>query len=224
MPTLTAPAPTADRILAAALAMFGTRGYEATSLDAIAADLGLRKQTILYWFASKEALLDAVVEHSAVALRDALDAALAGAPAGADRIELVMRTVFRFAVRRPALLGVVREVNRLGPAVAGTLAERIRPLVERSVAFLGAEMDAGTIRRADPRLLLLFMYATVVGVATEVEAQQAVGLTPSPASLRRLRRELFAYVRAAVAAPAHASLPAMVPADRSAEPSAPSVV
>ena len=53
---------------------FGRRGYEATSLDALAAELGLTKQTILYWFPSKEALLDAVVVRSADDLRVALEA------------------------------------------------------------------------------------------------------------------------------------------------------
>jgi AcrR family transcriptional regulator len=215
-----AAVPTRERILAVAMVQFGTRGYEATSLDAIAGEAGLRKQTILYWFASKEALLDAVVAQSAHALSDALEAALRAAPSRADRVDVVMRTVFRFAVRTPALLGVVREVNRLGPDVAGALFERLRPLVDSAAAFLAAEMEAGTIRQGDPRLLLLFTYATVVGVATEVEAQRAVGLASSPSSLRRLRRELFAYVRAAV----QANLPAMVPAERRAEPSAPSVV
>ncbi|MGH9102669.1 MAG: helix-turn-helix domain-containing protein, partial [Acidimicrobiales bacterium] len=47
---------TADRILDAALASFGARGYEATSLDALAEGLGVRKQSILYWFPSKEVL------------------------------------------------------------------------------------------------------------------------------------------------------------------------
>lgn len=192
------PSETSDRILDAALAAFGTRGYEATSLDMLAAELGVTKQTILYWFASKEGVLDAVVDRSALELAGALEAALAGAAVGDDHIEVVMRTVFRFAVRRPALLGLLREVNRLGDEVVDRLAERIGPLVERAAEFLAAEMDAGVIRRSDPRLLLLFVYATVVGVATEVEAQRIVGLTTSPASLRRLRRELFAYVRAAL--------------------------
>ena len=56
---------TADRILDAALVSFGTRGYEATSLDALAGALEIRKQTILYWFPSKEALLEALIARSA---------------------------------------------------------------------------------------------------------------------------------------------------------------
>jgi AcrR family transcriptional regulator len=189
---------TATAILDAALNAFGTRGYEATSLDALAAELDVTKQTILYWFGSKEGVLDAVLERSATELGSALDAALRGAAPGYGRLEVVMRVVFRFAVRRPALLGLLREVNRLGPEVADQLVNRLAPLVTRATEFLAGEMDAGTIRRSDPRLLLLFVYATVVGVATEVEAHRVVGLTASPASLRRLRRELFAYVRAAV--------------------------
>jgi AcrR family transcriptional regulator len=194
------PRRTSDRILDAALAHFGRRGYEATSLDALAAELGLTKQAILYWFPSKEALLDAVVVRSADDLRVALEAALAGTPAGLGRVETVMATVFRFAVRRPALLGLVREANRLGPEVAARMEAGISPLVQRAIDFLAEEMEAGTVRRADPRLLLLFMYATVVGVATEVEVQRAVGLVASPTALRQLRRELFAFVRAAVTA------------------------
>jgi len=200
---VTARAParrTSDRILDAALTQFGRRGYEATSLDALAAELGLTKQAILYWFPSKEALLDAVVVRSADDLRVALEAALAGTAPGFGRVEVVMATVFRFAVRRPALLGLVREANRRGPEVAARMEAGISPLVQRAIDFLADEMDAGTIRRADPRLLLLFMYATVVGVATEVEVQRAVGLVSSPGALRQLRRELFAFVRAAVTA------------------------
>lgn len=108
-----------------------------------------------------------------------------------------MRAVFRYAVRRPALLGLVREVDRLGPSVASPLAAQVRPLVDRAAVVLDAEMAAGTLRGADPRVLLL-PYTLVVGVATDVQAQGAVGLPSSPNGLRRLRRELFGFVRAAL--------------------------
>jgi len=194
--------PTADRILDVAVAAFGTRGFEATSLDALAGELGVTKQTVLYWFPSKVVLLEAAIERSADELRSAIDAALAGARTGVARFDAVMRTVFRFAVRRPELLGLVREAGRLGPEVAADIGARLAPLVDRAAALLEAEMRAGTIRRADPRLTLLFLYATVVGVATEAEAVRAVGLPPGPTTLARLRRELFTFVRAAVGLPA----------------------
>src|SRR5271167_4544402 len=88
---------TADRILDAALVSFGSRGYEATSLDALADSLGMRKQSILYWFSSKDVLLEALIDRSATELSAALEESLARAGTGWARIEAVVRSVFRLA-------------------------------------------------------------------------------------------------------------------------------
>jgi hypothetical protein len=61
-------------------------------------------------------------------------------------------------------------------------------------------MDAGRLRRADPRLLAALCYATVTGIATEPEALRAVGWDASAVGLRHLRAELLAFLRAALAA------------------------
>ncbi|HTN81583.1 MAG TPA: helix-turn-helix domain-containing protein [Acidimicrobiales bacterium] len=189
---------TSDRILDAALASFGGRGYEASSLDAIAAELGVRKQTILYYFPTKEALLAAVIDRSATELSEVLEDALARAGEGWDRVEAVVRSVFRLALRRPELLGLLREVSRLGPPAATRLTDALDPLVQRARAFLEAEMDAGTMRRQDARLVLLSAYSTVIGVATEVEVLRAVGIDPTLRSLAMRRRELLAFLRSAL--------------------------
>ena len=189
---------TPDRILDAALASFGSRGYEATSLDALAATLGLRKQTILYWFASKDALLQAVIERSAAELAEALEGALDQAGDGWERIEAVVRWVFRLAARRPELLGLVREVSRLGPPAATQMIAALRPLVDRASAFLEAEMDAGHMRRHDPNLLLLAIYSTVIGMVTEVEVLRALGQEPTARSLVRRRADVLALLRSAL--------------------------
>src|SRR3974390_2120147 len=78
---------TADRILDEALSAFGSRGYEAVSLDALAEALGIRKQSILYWYPSKEALLEAVIDRSAGELAAALEASLTRAGDGWARAE-----------------------------------------------------------------------------------------------------------------------------------------
>jgi TetR/AcrR family transcriptional regulator len=191
---------TRERILDAALLRFGTRGYEATSLDTLAAELGIRKQTILYWFASKEALLDAVVERGAIELAGVFEAALLSGEIGVDRIEAVMRAVFRYTVRRPQLFGLLREVERLGATTSANLAARLQPLIDRAVRSVSMLMEAGVVRRCDPRLLLSFLYSIVLGVASDVHAQIAFGVPNSPAGLRQLRRELFTFVQFAVIA------------------------
>ena len=192
------PPTTRERILDGALASFGTRGYEATSLDALAASLGLTKQAILYHFPSKEALLEAVIDRSAVELSATLEDALADAGQGWLRIEAIVRSVFRLAARRPELLGLVREVSRLGPPSATRLTTALDPLVARATEFLEAEMAAGTMRRQEPGLLLLNAYSTVIGVATEVEVLRALGYEPTLRSLVRRRGELLSFLRSAL--------------------------
>jgi TetR/AcrR family transcriptional regulator len=191
---------TRERVLDAALASFGTRGYEATSLDQVAAELGVRKQTILYYFPTKADLLDAVVDRSADELADALEQAVDRAGDGFDRVEAIVRSVFRLALRRPELLGLLREVSRLGSPVATRLTARLNPLVVRATAFLESEMAAGRMRECDAQLLLLSVYSTVLGVATEVEVLRAVGIEPTLRSTTVRRRELLRFLRSALVA------------------------
>jgi TetR/AcrR family transcriptional regulator len=189
---------TPERILDAALSSFARRGYEATSLDALAEGLGVRKQSILYWFPSKEALLEAVIDRSAEELRVALEDSLDKAGSGWVRVEAVVRSVFGLAARRPELLGLLRELGRLGPPAATRLVELLDPLVERASAFLESEMSAGHMRRHEPRILLLTIYSTVVGMVTEVEVQRAFGVEPTARSLVMRRSEILAFLRSAL--------------------------
>jgi AcrR family transcriptional regulator len=189
---------TSDRILDAALASFASRGYEATSLDAVAKELELTKQSILYWFPSKDALLEAVIARSAVDLSGALETALQRAGEGWDRVEAVVRSVFRLAARQPELLGLLREVGRLGPPAATQMTLALEPLVQRASSFLEAEMAAGSMRRSDPRLLLLAIYSTVIGMVTEVEVLRALGEEPTARSLVRRRADVLQLLRSAL--------------------------
>jgi TetR/AcrR family transcriptional regulator len=200
--TRAVPNGTAERTLRAALDAFGTRGYGATSLDDLARELGIRKQTILYWYPSKEALLDAAIDRVAAEVTVRLERAVAGAEPGFERVEAIVRAMFRLAARHPAMLGFLREVTRLGPPASSRLLGAIAPLIDRAAGFLAAEMDAGRIRRHDPRLILLAAYSMVTGLATEVEVLRAFGEEPTLASLVRRRDELISLLRNALVPPA----------------------
>ena len=170
---------TRERLLAAALTNFATKGYEATSLDEVAAEAGVRKQTLLYYHPSKQALLSAVIERGiadlAAAIRPSIEARGA-------RVEAAVDALFRLGAQRPELLDLVREALRLGPPAANRLRDEVEPLVE--------ELSA-----AVPRKSVFGIAAIVVGMATEVEVARALGVEPTIGELRRRRRILLDYLR-----------------------------
>ncbi|MBA2283535.1 MAG: TetR/AcrR family transcriptional regulator [Acidimicrobiia bacterium] len=192
---------TSARILDASMDAFGSRGFEATSLDDIARALGIRKQTILYWFPSKDALLDACLDLAAVELATELGRTLAVAPDGWPRVQALVRKAFRLAARRPALVGLLREADRLGPPASTRLVVRLAPLVERAQGWLAEEMEAGRLRRHDPDAVVLAAYSMLTGLASEVETQRALGMATSLRALVRRERAVERLLRAALELP-----------------------
>lgn len=189
---------TAARIVDTATEAFGARGYGATSLDDLARDLGIRKQTILYWFPSKEALLGACLDAVAADVAGELEATLAAAPEGWPRIEALLRKAFRLAARRPSLVGLLREADRLGPPASSRLVEGLAPLVARATAWLDAEMAAGRLRRHDSAAVVLAAYSMLTGLAAEVETQRALGLATDLRSIVRRQRAVERLLRDAL--------------------------
>jgi TetR/AcrR family transcriptional regulator len=192
--------PTRQRILDVALDLFGTRGVDAVSLDEIARAVGVRKQTVLYWFESKDELVDAVLEQVASELLVVIDAAIRSAPDDPlDRVDAVVTR--RVPSGRPAS-GAARagaRVSRLPTAHADRLRAHVQPLVDRCVDYLAHEMDAaapsgrsGLDRRARVRDRHRHRHRAR-GVAGGADGE------PTAAGLRRLRDELRAFLRAALA-------------------------
>jgi transcriptional regulator, TetR family len=76
------PSPS-DELLAVAIEQFATVGFAGTSLQQIADAAGYSKSSVLYHFASKEALLQAALDPAIDRLEEVLDgvAGLTGGPA-----------------------------------------------------------------------------------------------------------------------------------------------
>jgi TetR/AcrR family transcriptional regulator len=189
---------TADRVLEAATRAFGQHGYDATSLDALASELGIRKQSILYHFPSKELLLDATIDKAVDELTEVLDSVIHKSDDGWDRVEAMVRGVFRLAMRRPELLGLLREITRLGPPALTRATDALDPLIKGATDWLDAEMTAGHVRRSDPRLLAFSIYSTVMGAATEIEVLRAVGVDQTLREAVLRRRELLRFLSSAL--------------------------
>lgn len=181
---------TRERIVAAALEGFARRGVEATSLDHVADAVGVRKQTILYWFGSKDALVDGVVDHAVDELGRALEDAVARRRPGRPAAEAVVDEVLRLGARRPDLLVLLREVTRLGPDAAARLAAVVGPRLDGpSAALAGDSADPAAVEAARRRLLRAG--ARVVATAVEAEILAQVGTPPDRAWLRSRRADLL---------------------------------
>lgn len=188
---------TRQRILDTALDSFGTRGVDGTSLDALARELGLRKQSILYYFKSKNALFEAVLDEAADRFIDELSTVVDRGDVW-QQVEGTVRVVFRLAVQRPALLGILREASRPGSTVAVQLSGRLGGHIEAAQSSLEQALDEGQVVGENARLLLFSLYSTIMGVATEVEVLRAMGIEPSLRTLAERRAELLRFLRVAL--------------------------
>ena len=186
-------------IVEEAIRQFGREGYKGASLDSISAVVGVRKQTLLYYFPTKDALLEACLAAAGERLAREIAAALADKESYWDRAEAVIHAVFRLAGDWPEFPMFVREAARLGPDAFDRFAGVLDPMRERAIEFLQAGMDQGEIRMQDPAMLLFTLYTAVVGSLTEASVLNAVvGVDSSRASLRKREREVVLFVRAAL--------------------------
>jgi TetR/AcrR family transcriptional regulator len=182
-----------------AIRAFGREGYNGASIERIATAVGVRKQTLLYYFPNKEALLEACLAAAGERLAAEITAALADQETYWGRVEAVIHAIFRLAEQWPEFPMFVREAGRLGPLAFERFASTIDPLRQRAVDFLQTGMDLGEIRKQDPAMLLFTLYTAVVGSLTEASVLTAVmGAGKGRASLRRREREVVAFVRAAM--------------------------
>jgi len=190
---------TRRRLLAEAIKQFGRNGYQGTSLEAVAAAAGVRKQTLLYYFPSKEALLEACVGQTSERVASALSEALEAETSNSRKAEAVIHTIFRLAEEWPEFPQFVREAGRLGPDVVARFAGVLEPLRLRALAFLARGMKDGQIRRQDPALLLFTLYTAVIGSITEAGVLRAVvGEDRGRMALQRREREVLNFVRNAL--------------------------
>ena len=90
-----------ERILTEAARLFAQRGYAGTTVQAVADAVGVTKPSVIYWYPSKKALRDAVVDQVLLRWRELLPRLLQVASEGEDRLDAVLGEVVHFFAEDP---------------------------------------------------------------------------------------------------------------------------
>jgi AcrR family transcriptional regulator len=198
---VSAPEPavsTRAAILAEARHCFAEQGFDGTSLNDIAAGVGLRKPSLLHHFASKEAIYREVFETSLSDWIERIE--VAGNAQGKEpweQMEFVLDTAFDWFCENPEFVRMMRREALDSQGHLGfDLGAVMKPLFDRAVEFLDRGMGLGTFRKHDSEQLILTGLGAMLGYFSDVPFLRGVlgqdPLSPEMLAARRIHiREFF---------------------------------
>ncbi len=156
---------TESAILDAARDLLAEGGIDALSMRAVAARIGVSATAIYHWFENKEALVDRVVAHGFERSEAYLWKAIEGLPVGSvDRVAALGEAYIRFALENEQYFKVIFAIQPRAPRHIDDVPGHGGYRVLRQCVV--DAMEAGSIRRADPDLVVLFLWSVVHGLVT----------------------------------------------------------
>lgn len=137
-----------EQITQEAIRLFGARGVDATSLQAIADAVGITKQSVLYHFASKEVLhahvMGVLLDH----WERELPALLSAHQSGEDRFSSILRAAIAFFVEDVDRARVtIREMLDRPEELRALLRERLSPWTTLIGEYIRMGQSNGIIRK-----------------------------------------------------------------------------
>ncbi len=161
------------RILAAAEELFAKRGYAGATTAAIAAQAGLPKANLHYYFGTKQALYRAVIDG----IMDLWLKAFGEITEESDPAEALagyIRAKIAYSRDRPLASRIFAgEIIRGAPVVEDFLASELRHWVEQKSEVLRRWAEAGRIDPIEPAHLFFLIWAatqTYADFATQISA------------------------------------------------------
>ena len=148
--------PRKEEILDVATRLFAERGYEGTSMNDVAERVGMRKASLFYHFATKDALYEAVLDRWSRPRRRRSRRSTRAAARTPTGWTTVTETVVDVLASHPyAARLLLREAMDWGPVIRGKLLDRILLVLEAGGAWIRAGQEQGAFAEGDPKQVLL---------------------------------------------------------------------
>lgn len=152
-------------ILRSALRAFREKGYHATTLDDIAARLGVHKTALYHYFSDKESILYACHRESLAEVARLMKEARDRYDGAADRLAFLVREHVRVMTDTLEGSPLAFEVTALTPAHQAEIIA-LRDRYERELRRLVARgMKSGEFRRIDPKTAVFAILGAINWIA-----------------------------------------------------------
>lgn len=165
-------------ILAASARVFARAGIDGASMGTVAREAELGKATLYYYFPTKEALYDAVLDEGTEAFFASLPAPPLAGEDLADAVESLLRGYLAFFAQQPDLHGVLasRLVHAMGAAWAPPALTSARRSLEPPAHLAFVRRLAGLLQdspwRRDPAALHAFLADVLIALSQRFLAGQ----------------------------------------------------
>jgi AcrR family transcriptional regulator len=166
---------TETAILEAARDLLAEGGIGALSMRAVAARVGLSATALYHYFDSKEDLVDRVVQHGFHQSEEYLRLAVENLPRGSmDRVAALGEAYIQFALRNRQYFKIIFAIRPEQPRSIDDVPGQGGYLVLRESVV--EAMESGAIRRANPDIVVLFLWSVVHGLVTIFMACDPAGV------------------------------------------------
>ena len=184
-------------ILDAALEVFSQHGFRGATLDQIAAEAGLSKPNILYYFEGKEQIHVTLLNNLMETWLDPLVALDPDGEPVQELLDYVQRKLdmSRDLPRESRLFAgeILQGAPRMGPYLESDL----KPLFEQKCAVIQGWVDAGRLAPVNPAHLIMSIWSTTQHYAdfeSQVSVLLGAGVSPhdeASAHLQTMYRKLL---------------------------------
>jgi TetR/AcrR family transcriptional regulator len=183
------------RARAAAVRLFSSYGFEGTSVQAIADEIGVTKQALLYHFSSKEGLRTAALEEMVAVWRNVLPRLLSALTHQEAALEHALGELLDFFRVEPAYARFVMQ-ELLRPAEGrNPILSDVEPWLKVAADFIRNAQAEGKIEATvDPEAWMINLGTLILGTLSLIHDRSVPG-KPTP---KRILREMARIARASL--------------------------